>query len=424
MSQPLSTDSPGTHRLEPDYAAGFLGASDVAQLWQQATRAQAPAEGATAESARLLHIPSQHVFHTVGENRHHTIVGTWTLRGILDCMRSVALEPSVLGEIDASAICHPGLESHFPSLLPDTIHLGGAGRIAYRPAPDDPALGDDDAYFEALAQYWSLRAVSPASDQRDRTNALSAAAFATAGRSIKARDAFSHLSAYEIETRARHIGMVAGDLFMRTLAWTAILTGPKPMRAFNAIVAWWATATLMPRPFRLGLLTRCLGNPSLTVCLLAADAAYPRLRAAAAQRALNTATLPTDGVKYAPAATGFIPHGIPVRDIAGLLHGIPVFVPPPGPTGGNWSLLIPVRLPESTAPKLLPGLPALRRAPGESAADIALIHIGDGRERGDAEVTVSFLDSRTSVKTDEEAAGPEEARVLRWLGALCSAHKL
>jgi hypothetical protein len=219
-------------------------------------------------------------------------------------------------------------------------------------APGNDALfSDDDTYFEAIAEWCVRRSANADSDDRERDNALTAARFAEAWRDAPEGPSGS---AYEMEIRARRMGMVMGDTFARRVSWSQALVGSPAIQALNNLVAWWGVAVLMPSTFRFGLIELLFSETGLCAALLCASAASSNLKRAAAQRSESRLRFPFEGVAYAcpegeePAAS------LDVNKLVEALAGTPVFTPITGHPDSHWEMLLSLRVAEVGSCDILP----------------------------------------------------------------------
>ena len=159
------------------------------------------------------------------------------------------------------------------------------------------------------------------------------------------------------------MGMAAGDGFAQRFGWAHMLIGVDAVRAFNRHLASWVAATLMPEPFRIGLVDRGVAHAGLCAVLLAAGASVANLGRAAAESVTAPRCLPIRGVKYAGPAGGDPPRDLPVARLLKAAHGLPVFAPLGGHPEGLWEMFIAVRVERVVRPEVFrqPSPLALRR---------------------------------------------------------------
>jgi hypothetical protein len=343
-----------------DIVAEFVDAGAVSLLRSIAVGECAKVGAAEAPAfPPLLHVPRRVPVTERGLGPSHSVMGTWATDNLVDYLRAGPGSSLPTGLRLPEWLCTFGLDGAFPGTLPRVARnarsrptgsgFEGTGRAV---------SADDGDYFSELVDWWLRSSDEPDLDERARDNALTAARFAEAWRDADLSEDTAP-NAFEMEMRARRMGMVVGDAFTRIFAWSQILLGAEAVKAFNGLVAWWAAALLMPRPFRLGLIDRCLASAGLCAVLAAADAAAPNLARAAAERSGLSRRFPFDGVAYACADGEAPPDRTRILDIVDPMHGIPVLVPIAGHAGALWEMILAVRIGETDVPALFRMPPVL-----------------------------------------------------------------
>lgn len=406
--------------LEQGAVAKLIDAAAVALLWKVANgHGDAGECAAVAAFPPLVHLAQQVPFHKDEQGTVFSVVGTWRCDNLRDYLQSAPGTSLPTGRHRPPWLCTPGLDGAFPAPLPSatawtdqTLRPHG-----FRPA-DDALFGADDNYLAGLASWFRQAASRSAAEDREADSAQAAARFTEAWLASARGGALQRLNAFELEMRARKMGMTAGDAFATRFGWSHPLIGMDALRALNRALAWWSCATLMPQPFRLGLVDRCLARPSLTGLFLAANAAMPNLARAAAQRARSPAALPTEGVRYVHPASTEPAGDIAVHKLVKALHGVPVFAPIPGHPRRLCEMLLPTRLERMARPAMFrhPSHLALRR--DQRCLHSVVVRIGDPADEAGEErsvIDVFFLSDGPTVgdlAVDKTAAESGLRRVL------------
>ncbi len=405
--------------------AKLIDAAAVLLLWRVARgRATEQERQVVGLFPPLLHIPSHVHLPARQGGTVNSVVGTWSRDGLLDYFASgpgAIRAQAPAGSAAWSAAV--GTESAFPAPLPlMTWHTRQPGR-AYAFVPAEREIFEDDAGYLPRAAAWYRREGSrDGLDDRLREGALSSARIAELWLDSARAGALEQLNAFELELRLRRMGMAAGDGFAQRLGWSHMLLGVDAVRAFNRHLAPWAAATLMPEPFRVGMIDRACAHAGLCAVLLAASAAAPSLAQAAAAHAQSPRDLPLRGARYTGPAGGDPPAELAVQRLVRPAHGMPVFAPLAGHPDGLWEMFVGVRVERVTRPEILrqPSPLALRRdmdihgiivRVGPPAADVA--GAGDGPQ-----VETIFLSEESTVgqiDREAEASGGSGSRAVRAL---------
>jgi len=401
--------------------AKLIDAAAVHLLWRVARgRASEQEKQAALKFPAVLYIPGHVHLPVQAVGGVVSVVGTWSRDNLLDYLASgpgLVREGAPAGSaLWAAAV---GTEAAFPVPLPTMAwHTREAGcAYAFRPAEGDLFEPDSD-YLLRTAAWYRREAERAGIEEREREGALSAARIAELWVDSVRKRALEGLDAYELEVRLRRMGMAAGDSFAQRFGWTQVLLGVDAMRAFNRLLAPWVAATLMPGPFRLGMIDRCLAHPGLCAILLAASAASANLARAAAESTTAPRSLPVRGVKYA-GRTGMDPAtDTVVMRIVKAAHGTPVFSPLSGSPEGLWEMFIAVKVDKIMRPGVVrqPAPLALRREM-ESLHGL-VIRVGPGATEGTLGLeTVFFSDTTTVGEVDRQVAvsGGAAGRALRAL---------
>lgn len=405
--------------------AKLIDAAAVLLLWRVARgRASEQEQQIAALVPSLLHIPT-HVHLPVQQaGKLNSVVGTWSRDNLLDYFASgpggfrSAAPP---GTCAWSAAIGP--EAAFPAALPlMTWHTREAGR-AYAFVPVERELFEPDAdYLTRTAAWYRREGTREGADDRDREGALSAARIAELWLDSARSGALEGLSAFELELRLRRMGMAGGDSFAQRFGWSHMLIGVDAVRAFNRNLAPWVAATLMPEPFRLGLIDRAVAHPGSCAVLLAAHAAAANLSRAAADYSQAPRSLPIRGVKYAGTSGGEPPPDAAVHRLLKPAYGVPIFAPLAGHPEGLWEMFIAARVERVTRPAVFrqPTPLTLRRE--MDALHAVVVRVGPplnavpgATGEGASIETIFFSDTTTVHEVDRqtEAAGGTASRALR-----------
>lgn len=406
--------------------AKLIDAAAVLLLWRVARgRATEQERQLVAHFPALLHIPAHVHLPARQAGTVGSVVGTWSRENLLDYFAS---EPgAVRAQAAAGAaawLAAVGTESAFPSPLPRmTWHTRQPGR-AHAFVPAEREIFERDAVYLPRAAAWYRREGSrDGLDDRLREAALSAARIAELWLDSATAGALERLNAFELELRLRRMGMAAGDAFAQRLGWSHTLIGMEAVRTFNRHLAPWAAATLMPEPFRLGMIDRACAHAGLCAVLIAASAAADNLGSAAAAHAQSPRELPLRGVRYAGPAGGDPPPESSVQRLVKGAHGVPVFAPLPGHPEGLWEMFVAVRVERITRPGVFrqPSPLALRRQ--MDGIQALIVRVGPppdvastGAEESQVEV-ILLSDDCTAGQIDREAAasGGSGGRAVRAL---------
>lgn len=412
--------------LAQGHVAKLVDAAAVLLLWRVARgRATEQERQVAALYPPLLHIPLHVHLPVTQSGRVNSVVGTWSRDNLLDYF---AAGPGALRAAAPSAasgwLAAVGTEAAFPAPLPSMTWLTREAGRTYAFLPAERELFEPDATFLTRAASWYRREGQRAgTEERAREGALSASRIAELWLDTAQAGTLGQLGAFELELRLRRMGMAAGDGFAQRFGWAHQLIGVDAVRAFNRHLAPWVAATLMPEPFRLGLVDRGLAHAGLCAVLLAAGAAATNLARAAADSATAPRSLPIRGVKYAGPGGGDPPGDFPVQRLIKAAHGLPVFAPIAGHPEGLWEMFIAVRIEKVTRPEVFrqPSPLALRREMDSLHA--AIVRVGPplqsdspagAMESGRIE-TIFLSDSSTvdEVNRQAAAAGGAAARALR-----------
>lgn len=346
--------------------AKLIDAAAVHLLWRVARgRSTEQERQIAALFPAQLHIPTHVHLPVMQAGRVNSIVGTWSRDGLLDYLAAGpggirAAAPAA----DATWLAAVGTEAAFPATLPAMTWLTREpGRAcAFLPAERD-LFEADESFLARTASWYRREALRSDTGDREREGASSAARIAELWLDSARAGALEQLAAFELELRLRRMGMAAGDGFAQRFGWAHSLIGVDAIRAFNRHLAPWVAATLMPAPFRLGLIDRAVAHAGLCAVLLAAGAAAANLGRASAESATAPRSLPIRGVKYAGPAGGDPPGDLPVQRLIKAAHGIPVFAPMSGHPEGLWEMFVAVRVERVARPEVFrqPSPLALRR---------------------------------------------------------------
>ena len=407
--------------------AKLIDAAAVLLLWRVAHgRASEQERQAVALFPSLLHIPVHVHLPVTQPGRLNSVVGTWSRDNLLDYFAAgpggaCAAAPAARASWSAAV----GTEAAFPVPLPTMAwYTREAGRaFAFVPAERE-LFEPDPEYLMRAATWYRREGLRPGADDRAREGMLSAARIAELWLDSVRAGALERLDAFELETRLRRIGMAGADTFAQCLGWSHGLIGLDAVRAFNRHLAAWVAATLMPEPFRIGLVDRCVAHPGLCAILLAASASAANLARAAAERAAAPRTLPIRGVKYAGPAGGDPPTDTTVQRLIKPLHGVPVFSPLVGDVSGLWEVFIPLRVERLMRPEIFrqPTPLVLRR--DMDALQWIIVRLGPalpespgGVAEGAQIEAMFFSDDSTVGDADRQvaASGGSAARALRSL---------
>lgn len=346
--------------------AKLIDAAAVLLLWRVARgRATEQERQIAAVFPPLLHIPTHVPLPVQHVGKVNSIVGTWSRDTLLDYLAAGPGSVRTSAPAGAAAwVAAVGTESAFPAPLPVMTWLTrDAGRpYAFLPAEREIFDADGD-YLTRSAAWYRREGLRGGIDDRDREGALSAARIAELWLDSARARSLERLDAFELELRLRRMGMAAGDAFAQRFGWSHRLIGVDAVRAFNRHLAAWVAATLMPEPFRLGLIDRCVAHAGLCAVLLGASAAAPNFARAAVDAATAPRSLPIRGVKYAGPAGGDPPRDTSAHRLIKAAHGLPVFAPMSGHPDGLWEMFIAVRVERTTRPEIFrqPSPLALRR---------------------------------------------------------------
>ena len=406
------------------HVAKLIDAAAVMLLWRFARgRATDQEREIVALFPPLLHIATHVHLPMQQVGRVNSVVGTWSRENLLDYLVSgpgTARAGAVSGAGAWTAAI--GTESAFPTPLPTmTWHTRDPGRPGAFALADADSFEPDAGYLTRTAAWYRREGRRDGLDDREREAALSAGRIAELWLDSVQTGALEQLDAFELELRLRRMGMAGGDVFAQRFGWSHALIGVNAVRAFNRLLAAWAAATLMPEPFRLGLLDRCLAHPGLCAVLLAASASVDNFERAAADRRAAPRSLPLSGVRYAGPAGGDPAPDMPVHRLIKPLHGVPIFAPLGGHPEGLWEMFIAVRVERVNRPAVFrqPSPLALRREM-ESIHSI-LVRLGPGAPGSEQESvqleTIFLSDMRTVGDIDRHAAaaGGASSRALRAL---------
>ena len=407
--------------------AKLVDAATVLLLWRVARgRASEQERQIAALVPPLLHIPA-HVHLPVQQaGTINSVVGTWSRENLLDYF---AAGPGGIRAAAPVGTCAwsaaVGPEAAFPAALPlMTWHTREAGR-AYAFLPVERELFEPDGdYLTRTAAWYRREGLRDQADDRDREGALSAARIAELWLDSARSGALEGLSAFELELRLRRMGMAGGDPFAQRFGWSHKLIGVDAVRAFNRHLAPWVAATLMPEPFRLGIVDRAFAHPGLCAILLAAHAGAANLARAAAEYAQAPRSLPIRGVKYAGTSGGEPPPDTSIHRLIKPALGTPIFAPLSGHPEGLWEMFIALRVERLTRPAVFrqPSPLALRRE--MDALHAIVVRVGpplpaatEVAGEGVHIETVFFSDTTTvrDVSRQADASGGSAARALRAL---------
>jgi hypothetical protein len=406
--------------------AKLIDAAAVQLLWRVARgRATEQERHVAAMFPTLLHV-STHVHLPVQQaGRVNSVIGTWSRDNLLDYFAAGPGSVRAVAPAGAAAWSAAiGTEAAFPTPLPAMTWLTREPGRAYAFVPAEREIFEADSAFLSRAAAWYRReGLRTGTDDRDREGALSAARIAELWLDSSRAGALEQLAAFELELRLRRMGMAAGDGFAQRFGWAHMLIGVDAVRAFNRILAPWVAATLMPEPFRVGLIDRGVAHAGLCAVLLAAGACAANLARAGAESASAPRSLPARGVKYAGPAGGDPPRDMPVHRLIRVAHGLPVFAPLSGHPDGLWEMFMAVRVERVTRPEVFrqPSPLAVRRE--MDSLDAIIVRVGppvvpdspaSAAEGGQIE-TIFLSDSCTVDEANRQVAvaGGAAARALR-----------
>lgn len=395
--------------------AKLIDAASVLLLWRVARgRASEQERQVAAMFPALLHIPTHVHLPAEQVGAVNSVVGTWTRENLLDYF--AAGPGGVRGDAPAAAATWSaavGAEAAFPTALPVMTWLTReAGRPYAFALADDELFDPDELYLARVASWYHREAQRTEKEDRDREAALSSARIAELWLDSARARSLEQLNAFELETRLRRMGMAGGDVFAQRFGWSHTLIGLEAVRAFNRHLAPWAAASLMPEPFRLGMVDRCLAHPGCCAVLLAASAAAQNLDRAAADRATAPRSLPMRGVRYAGPAGGDPPDDALVHRLIKGAHGIPVFSPMSGNPDGLWEMFIAIRVERTMRPEIFrqPSPLGLRRTMDSIHGIIVRVGAGAGAADDEVQVETVFVsDTCTVADVDRQAAASEGA---------------
>jgi hypothetical protein len=406
--------------------AKLIDAAAVQLLWRVARgRSTEQERQIAALFPPLLHIPT-HVHLPVRQaGRVNSVVGTWSRDNLLDYFAAGPGSVRTAASTDKAAwTAAIGTEAAFPTPLPAMTWLTREPGRAYAFLPAEREVFEaDSAYLTRTAAWYRREGLRAGIDDREREGALSAARIAELWLDSARAGALEQLAAFELELRLRRMGMAAGDGFAQRFGWAHMLIGVDAVRAFNRHLASWVAATLMPEPFRIGLIDRGVAHAGLCAVLLAAGACAANLARAAADSAGAPRTLPVRGARYAGLAGGDPPRDTLAHRLIRAAHGLPVFAPLSGHPDGLWEMFLAVRIDGVMRPEVFrqPSPLALRR--GMDSLNAVIVRVGppivpdspaSAAEGGQIE-TIFLSDSCTVDEANRQVAvaGGAAARALR-----------